>query len=774
MLMRRKIAVGVFLALLVAAVGTAWAVTYTKARLGMPDMKVGYSTFTRATSTGGTDTLYRVPPANVLAFGATGDGTTDDCDSLQAAIDHVAGAGGGIVYIPAGTYILGSPSKGTTDAYATGEGSFLHLKSGVSLVGDGQATILKVKASVGDYTSVIHQDNSAASLSYVRIADLTIDQNTANNAIAATGDLTDDPRFAIEIYMATGLVIENVHFVDADGTNTVYLNGGTSITNASIRNCRFSDVGGEATSYDHSTVYVVGRNFDITNNKFAAETLGEYGCACAIETHGDEYVIQGNQIDDYDIGMNVTGIWSSGDSIDKLILGNRAKTLYSGIRLFSLQHLTHTTGHGLRNVLVEGNQLRILQSSYTGSGRIGGIELNPASDLDADQVVIKSNLVEFDEESTAPSYGSSQASSCGIGAPVTGSVNILNMVISGNTIINAPVAGISMGVAGGTFKGCEVTDNTIINAAQTQNSSVTADYKRPIFSSVAALTGRMLIARNTIIDNFSTTRMIAAYGIYSAAATAYFDLIDNFVRIDGGTKTAYIRHVAMSGTNAVPYIHDYTDYDFKAPIVACAAGSEVYDVTNNYRWRLKASGTTWTVDGGGTAAPTAGTWRVGDVVYNSAPAGGNAGGWICTVAGTPGTWKKLSSYRSAWADSIYEQTSAAGVNADGALLKDGAFIRKVNTSARAADDTLLATEDAVWFLGQSASIFCTLPTYASVTLGKKYTILNTDATDTVFVEANGAETLNGSALRRAYALPPNVYATASFLYIGSSGWVKVD
>lgn len=49
--------------------------------------------------------------------------------------------------------------------------------------------------------------------------------------------------------------------------------------------------------------------------------------------------------------------------------------------------------------------------------------------------------------------------------------------------------------------------------------------------------------------------------------------------------------------------------------------------------------------GASTAAPTSGTWAKGDVIKNSAPAeAGAAGnkyvidGWICTVAGTPGTW----------------------------------------------------------------------------------------------------------------------------------------
>lgn len=49
-----------------------------------------------------------------------------------------------------------------------------------------------------------------------------------------------------------------------------------------------------------------------------------------------------------------------------------------------------------------------------------------------------------------------------------------------------------------------------------------------------------------------------------------------------------------------------------------------------------------------TAAPTTGTWAIGDVVKNSAPAEAGAAsskyvitGWICTVSGTPGTWLEM-------------------------------------------------------------------------------------------------------------------------------------
>ncbi len=40
----------------------------------------------------------------------------------------------------------------------------------------------------------------------------------------------------------------------------------------------------------------------------------------------------------------------------------------------------------------------------------------------------------------------------------------------------------------------------------------------------------------------------------------------------------------------------------------------------------------------GTAAPSTGTWAVGDMAINSTPSVGAAKGWRCTVAGTPGTW----------------------------------------------------------------------------------------------------------------------------------------
>lgn len=66
-----------------------------------------------------------------LDFGAEGDGVTNDTSAIQAAINAAATAGGGIVLIPEGTYII----------------SQLQMKNGVILQGVGWKTILKQKAS---------------------------------------------------------------------------------------------------------------------------------------------------------------------------------------------------------------------------------------------------------------------------------------------------------------------------------------------------------------------------------------------------------------------------------------------------------------------------------------------------------------------------------------------------------------------------------------------------------------------------------------------------
>lgn len=75
------------------------------------------------------------PVANVQGFGARGDGLVDDTASIQAAIDYVGGNGGGIVYLPAGTYKIKPQASIAVDR--TKANALTIAADNVMLLGDG-------------------------------------------------------------------------------------------------------------------------------------------------------------------------------------------------------------------------------------------------------------------------------------------------------------------------------------------------------------------------------------------------------------------------------------------------------------------------------------------------------------------------------------------------------------------------------------------------------------------------------------------------------------
>lgn len=116
----------------------------------MPLTKASYSMITGA--------VY-----NVLDYGAVGNGVTDDTAAIQAAINA---ASGGTVYIPKGTYLVGS-----LDGF-----SF----AGTQIIGESKFTT-KLKAKSGTVTSVIRNSSSGSGTSaYCAVRSLMIDLGGQN------------------------------------------------------------------------------------------------------------------------------------------------------------------------------------------------------------------------------------------------------------------------------------------------------------------------------------------------------------------------------------------------------------------------------------------------------------------------------------------------------------------------------------------------------------------------------------------------------------------
>lgn len=106
-------------------------------------------------------TLLRGQSFNVKAYGALGDGSTDDTTAVQAAFT-AAVATGGRVYFPTGTYLC-------TTITVTGD---------VSVHGSGWASIVKLKNATNAYLFVLERPTSGAIKA--DFADLTLDGNAPN------------------------------------------------------------------------------------------------------------------------------------------------------------------------------------------------------------------------------------------------------------------------------------------------------------------------------------------------------------------------------------------------------------------------------------------------------------------------------------------------------------------------------------------------------------------------------------------------------------------
>ena len=71
---------------------------------------------------------------NLSDFGAVGDGVTDDGPALQQALDALAEAGGGTLFVPPGSYVVRTPV--TKD--------FAGLATSVTIMGVESSTVVDV------------------------------------------------------------------------------------------------------------------------------------------------------------------------------------------------------------------------------------------------------------------------------------------------------------------------------------------------------------------------------------------------------------------------------------------------------------------------------------------------------------------------------------------------------------------------------------------------------------------------------------------------------
>ena len=112
---------------------------------------------------------------NVRDYGATGDGSSNDRAAIQRALDDAYTAGGGSVYLPAGTYAI-APTDGNK---ATTAG--LQIRDNVTVYGDGMGdTVIKVMDGYAGGMTGIMRTPYGQENANITVRDLTLDGNRAN------------------------------------------------------------------------------------------------------------------------------------------------------------------------------------------------------------------------------------------------------------------------------------------------------------------------------------------------------------------------------------------------------------------------------------------------------------------------------------------------------------------------------------------------------------------------------------------------------------------
>lgn len=153
----------------------------------------------------------KCPPAPLVE--AKGDGLTNDTYVINAMIAYCSENGGGVVYVPKGTYLI----------------SKLYLKDNVVLRGDGMTTTFKLINNAGQYINPIEINH----VSNARIENLLIDGNRIKN--------TTNYVSGIYVLSADNITIANtvVENVNGDGIYlgyTGYLAKNITLNNVTIRN----------------------------------------------------------------------------------------------------------------------------------------------------------------------------------------------------------------------------------------------------------------------------------------------------------------------------------------------------------------------------------------------------------------------------------------------------------------------------------------------------------------------------------------------------------
>jgi hypothetical protein len=553
---------------------------------------------------------------NVRDFGAVGDGVTDDTVAIQAAIDSI-GSNGGTVHLPAGVYLLAADGSGsithtntTYYPWSSGpvSGALKITSDRVKIQGEGEATELKISSAASsgrNFAILFYGTNDGSVMDLLINCDDTAGANNREGvAVVGYTDYTAGQKLRFSM--------SNCHIKDWDTNGLLVLNQSkVRITD------NFFGTGGIAADIHFVDEFIFAdnqvtsvregldldkqvRRFQITGNTFDSGVSTGDG---VIELNGSQYgtvahnTIEGNDNNDSGIYINA-----------KLAFGDQSFTAAE----------SQTT-----NVTIDSNIIRNTNRGiYTGNTAEGSdTVLNDNSSCE--NITITNNIISSIQ----------RASDEGRAIHLSG-----KRIICDNNLISDVDRGISLdavGLESYSISGNILKDIKITGIHLDGNSTL-----RPI------TTGR--IENNIVVSpNTANVSSSARFGIY-VAELEYTNFSGNIVKdaanVDFGMKFTYN---STTSPNNLVISNNQSE-----------GGTKGFDVGDPILDDIVFEGNIGTMadmEGGNyfphkllynSAAPSTGTYIVGDIYYNTTPSAGGNIGWVCTTAGSPGTWKTFGTIAS--------------------------------------------------------------------------------------------------------------------------------
>ena len=199
---------------------------------------------------------------SVEDYGAVGDGTTDDTDSIQNALDKSSARR---IFFPKGTYMVSKT---------------IEIPSQTHIFGEGKNTVIKMKDNVGRDTTLMRTGKRGSKREHIIIRDMTLDFNKVRWNVSGgetlkdtefDGGDQDNDQTTLSICFSEYVLVKNVrcldgykHCIDITSPRYPQNDNGTTYDNDSsryvtIENCFASGAGDDnITTHFSSNILITG------------------------------------------------------------------------------------------------------------------------------------------------------------------------------------------------------------------------------------------------------------------------------------------------------------------------------------------------------------------------------------------------------------------------------------------------------------------------------------------------------------------------------------